>query len=135
MNSSLHRVIFFSPADCLLRSSVINGKNRHSSLQITPNLFNQLMTVYTVFPPFLDFVHAFGYRLKMGDEFFNTYHCRYHDQDLVISGDGEDCNTQSQTLKGYGYGEFSFLHRIACLYCISTSGYIRSLISFSNSPF
>ncbi|KAF8242913.1 hypothetical protein K440DRAFT_91584 [Wilcoxina mikolae CBS 423.85] len=56
---------------------MLKQRNTYASLQITSDLFKRLLAVHKVFPPFLNYIHSFGYRRSAGDEFFNSYHCRY----------------------------------------------------------
>ena len=56
------RIVFFIPQE-----------DSHGSFLVTGTLFKRLMTLYKVFPPFLDTLSGFGYRVRSSDEDFTTY--------------------------------------------------------------
>lgn len=69
----------------LLKSRFIRQDNSWARFSISSQLFKRILTHLNVFPPFLDFVHAFGFKVREEDENFGGYHRRiYHS----TNGDG-----------------------------------------------
>ncbi|MCJ1347143.1 hypothetical protein MMC31_005364 [Peltigera leucophlebia] len=67
------------------QNSSIRQDNSWGRFSISSKLFKRILAHLDVFPPFLDFVHAFGFKLNEDDENFGGYHRRIY---RPINSDG-----------------------------------------------
>lgn len=64
--------------DIPMKSRFIRQKNSWGRFSISSLLFKRILAHLDVFPPFLDFVHAFGFKVREDDENFGGYHRRIY---------------------------------------------------------
>lgn len=97
----------------LLKSRFIRQDNSWARFSISSQLFKRIFTHLNVFPPFLDFVHAFGFKVREEDENFGGYHRRiYHS----TNGDGGP----------YSFGLLSYLlHLLPPPSCCQTADHLQ----------
>lgn len=80
-------ITHFTPKNCSsddwslitpLESRFIRQDNSWGRFSISSELFRRVFAHLDVFPPFLDFVHAFGFKVGEYDENFGGYHRRIY---------------------------------------------------------
>ena len=76
--SNCHPKIAHLITNIPFESSLICQYNSWGRFSISPELFRRIIAHLDVFPPFLDFVHAFGFKLGEEDESFGGYHRRIY---------------------------------------------------------